>query len=136
MVQTSSTLLIACREIAYGSFNTLTTNGPIRISNMFGGEDFIHVVAFNCNDKNEFVGYFSQLVEELEDTLITTKEEKIKLNVEHSIKFLNEIVKTINSGQYEHEIPKQLLEIVAKELRTYNIQKNQMLYLSGVSCVY
>lgn len=136
MVQTSSTLFIACPEIAYGSYNTLTVNGPIRIPNQFGGEDFIHVIAFNCNDTSEFKSYFQELIKELENALQTDVEKKNKLNIQNSISFLNEQVKMINSTQYEHEVPKALEQIVRKELYKYDIKKNQMMYLSGVSAIY
>ena len=136
MVQTSSTLFLACPEIAYGSYNTLTVNGPIRITNQFGGEDFIHVIAFNCNDKSEFQSYFQELIEELKTHLSNDEEKKNKLNIENSIKFLNEQVKMIASNQYEHDIPKALEQIVRKELYKYDIKKNQMMYLSGVSAIY
>ena len=136
MVQTSSTLFLACPEIAYGSYNTLTVNGPIRITNQFGGEDFSHVSAFNCNDKSEFQSYFQELIKELENALLNDEEKKNKLNIENSIKFLNEQVKMIASNQYEHDIPKALEQIVKKELYKYDIQKNQMMYLSGVSAIY
>ena len=132
MVYTKSTLLIACKELSCGSFSNLTPNGPICIPNAFCGMDFIHVIAFNCDKACEFETCFQELIQELEKHL---SDKKSAPNVENSIKFLTNKLTEIRSKQYEHEIPKKLLQIVEKDLKSYNIKKDQMMYLSVVSSI-
>ena len=130
----SSNLLLAVPELAYGSFNCLTQR-PIILQNPTGGEETINVIALDCKTAEEIPSCLKRLLNELAAEYAKTSEEKTLANIKNSQNFLNNRLKEIEQGGFKHEVPQILKEIVEKNLWTYRIKEEQMLYLSGISYI-
>ena len=124
-----SKLMVASPRLSNGAFNWL---GDLSGSDAKGNKETIHVIAWNCEDKDGIAPLIEKTIQEAEQ-----KEQTPQLL--DNVARLHEYLDEINCGVFEHKVPFLLMAAAVQQIRdTYGntianeLSSEKFMYLSSV----
>ena len=124
-----SKLMIASPVLSNGAFNWL---GDLSGSDAKGNKETIHVIAWNCDSKDEIAQLIEETIQEAE------KKEQTPQLLEN-VSRLHEYLDEIRCDVFEHKVPFLLMSAAIQQIRdTYGneianqLSSEKFMYLSGV----
>jgi len=124
-----SKIMVASPRLSNGAFNWL---GDLSGSDAKGNKETIHVIAWNCENKDGIAPLIEKTLKEAENMEQTPE---LITNVEHLHEYLDEI----NCRVFEHDVPLLLMAAAVQQIRdTYGNEianelcSEKFMYLSGV----